>query len=207
MTAFDVRAIETWLQELADIAASRAVVSDKGELEELHVLAKTGRSPKQIVRDIETLLAVKTGQLIDHKKISVVQLDNATAQAAARRPKIGAVQFTVDGLLCTAEVTMSLDEATVLGLAHGPASRGNRLRLLALATIDALTKLLPEQDALVIEDVSVVTMAHGRVAFTLLTRMTQQSEETLVGAALVRHDEKESVVRATLDAINRRLIV
>ncbi len=206
MKAFDVRAVETWLQELADIAACRAVVSEKGDLEELHVLAKTGRSPKQIVRDIETLLAIKTGEHVDHKKISVVQLDSVATQVALRRPKMGAVQFTVDGMLCTAEVTMSLDEATVLGLAHGPASRGNRLRLLAMATIDALNKLIPELVGLVIEDVSVVTMAQGRVALAMVTRMTQQTEETLIGAALVRHDEKEAVVRATLDAINRRLM-
>ncbi|MGE5653309.1 MAG: hypothetical protein ACM3ZQ_03430, partial [Bacillota bacterium] len=158
------------------------------------------------VRDIETLLAVKTGEQIDHKKISVVQLENAKAQVTPKRPKMGAVQFTVDGMLCTAEVTMSLDDTSVLGLAHGPASRGNRLRLLAMATIDALTKLMPDQDGIVIEDVSVVTMAQGRVALTLLTRMTQQAEETLNGASLVRHDEKEAVVRATLDAINRRLM-
>ena len=53
------------------------------EVKEIHVLTTSKRPAKQIVRDVQTLLATRFNQTIDHRVVSVAYTDNAPAEPTA----------------------------------------------------------------------------------------------------------------------------
>ena len=52
---------------------------------------------------------------------------------------------------------------------------------------------------------AVTPMGTERTVVVLLTLLTSRGGEVLTGAAAVRDDVRQAVIRATLDALNRRL--
>ena len=66
--------IEQALGQVADIRAARVVSSDDGVIQEIHVLASPTKSPKQLVRDIESTIMAQFGIPIDHRTVSIAQL-------------------------------------------------------------------------------------------------------------------------------------
>lgn len=204
--------IQDWEQAVKQIKAVVAVrinVNIHGEIEEVHILAGSGRAPKQIVRDIESVLAAQFDLQIDHKKISVAQLDDneegISAVEESIRPKlVGVTLRTVNGM---AEVKVELlaGEKLLEGLAQGPSSTHNKLRLFVEATIKALTPLTMDQFIFVTEDVVLTHLAKQQVVLVSITMISMIGEQSLTGCSLVRNDDREAVVKATLDAVNRKL--
>lgn len=205
--------IEKRLAEVAEVKAARVVVADDGLIEEVHVLALPSKAPKQLVRDIESTIMASFGIPIDHKKISIAQLgreavrDMGSGQRlSAFRPRIVAINAAVNGVNASAAVTLEIDGDEYVGEASGPASQTGRQRLVALATLDSLVHYATTV-SLALEDVAIVQLGRERVAVAAVTVVSPYGEQSFAGSALVRQNEKDSIVRATLDAINRRMSV
>jgi len=60
---------------LREVVGCRIVVDAAGEITEVHVTAISKRNPKLIARDVDTILKVKGGLDVDHRKIQVALLD------------------------------------------------------------------------------------------------------------------------------------
>ncbi len=211
-----VEDLENALGQVAEIKAARVVTSQSGAIEEIHVLALPTKTAKQLVRDIESTLMASFGINVDHKKISVAQLGRAVADEATRapeepptdvmmRPKILSINASVTGLSAGATVTLEIGGTRYTGSAEGPASQSGRLRMLALAALDALEQWSGEMVNFALEDVTVVQLGHEKVAVACIVLVTNFGEQTFTGSSLVRQNEKDAIVRATLDALNRRI--
>jgi len=204
--------IQDWeqaIKQIKSVIAARINVNSQGEIEEVHILAGSGRTPKQIVRDVESILAAQFGLQIDHKKISVAQVEDdeegTFAIVESTRPKLlGVTLRTVNGL---AEVKVELltGDKIIEGLAQGPSSAHNKLRLFVEATLKALSPLTLDKFLFVTEDVGITQLAKQQIALVSITSITSAGEQSLTGCALVRNDDREAVVKATLDAVNRKL--
>ena len=74
---------EAEIRNLRDIEGVSVRV-DGDVIREIHVVTRSDRSPKQIVRDIQTILRAKVGVAIDHRVVSVAQArhDDAPPLAA-----------------------------------------------------------------------------------------------------------------------------
>ena len=59
--------------KLRDVNSCEIQSDPDGTITAVHVTARSGRSPKQIARDIEAILAAEEGVAIDHRKISIAQ--------------------------------------------------------------------------------------------------------------------------------------
>jgi hypothetical protein len=108
-----------------------------------------------------------------------------------------------DALEVAATLVLSGREAT--GHARGLRTRRGRWRAIAEATLAALDGLAVGRVRGHVDHVTVLTfadLAHVSVSVTLLT---ERGEETFLGAALVRDDPDRAVMRAALDAVNRRI--
>lgn len=204
-----VAAYEDILRQIKDVVSAKIVSSETGEILEIHVLASQHRSPKQVVRDIESALMARFGVAIDHKKVSVAQLqiDELEAEFPEFRPRLGKVDMAVSGMSAQADVSLSIAGTTFAGSAAGTSAANNRLRLIAMATLDALDQYLGGACAFAVEEVSVNTLGSKEVALVCLSMVTVIDEEYLVGSALVKGDVFKTIVKATLDAINRRLSI
>ncbi len=201
--------IEEVLSQVAEIKAARVVASTGGSIEEIHVLALPTKSPKQLVRDIESTIMAAFGIAIDHKVISIAQLGQEVLPKpdvkVHARALIRAITAEVTGVLANSTVTLELEGDLYIGKATGPASQTGRQRLVAQATLNAVEEYLHGTMSFALEDVEIVRLGREAVAVACVVLVTSLGEQAFSGSALVRQNEKDSIVKATLDAINRRL--
>lgn len=122
------------------------------------------------------------------------------------RPTIRGLEIDGSGLEVEVRVTLGLHDQTVTGTATAAATTRARLRAVGAATLDAAGLLLAEIARLELDELDVIEDDdHARVVATV-SLLTYEAVERLVGAALVRDgDVERAVVRAALDAVNRRV--
>jgi len=83
-----VEQAEKILRQLKEIEHA-SITTDGDDIKEVHVVARTARRPKQIVRDVESALNAAVRRRIDHRVISVVIVEGEAASrpAPARAPE------------------------------------------------------------------------------------------------------------------------
>jgi hypothetical protein len=109
------------------------------------------------------------------------------------------------GLDVTATVTLASGDRTAVGEARGLASQTGVHKAVASATLRAVEQLVGDGVRVELEHLEVTPMGTERTVVVLLTLLTPQGGESLTGAAAGRDDVRQAVIRATLDALNRRL--
>ncbi len=199
---------EQAIKQVKSVTAVRIKANSEGEIEEIHVLAGPGRNPKQVVRDIESVLEAQFSLQVDHKTISVAQIgeeDEPAAALEALRPKLVGVTLRTVNAKAEAKVELLAGEKILEASAQGPASSYNKLRLFVDATLKCLDMLTLEGCMFVVEDLALTQLAKRQVALVTVSLVTGAGEEPLAGCALVKNDDREAVVKATLDAVNRKL--
>ena len=118
---------------------------------------------------------------------------------------IARLTLVSDGLGLTATVTLARGDLQFSGSADGPSTTSAVHRIVAAATISALADLLGGDHRVDVEAVTVTPMGEGMVAVVQVVWATLEGTERLTGASEVREDARQAVIRATLDAVNRRL--
>ncbi len=209
----DREEVQSALCQIAEIEAVRVVSDHDNLIQELHVLASGQKAPRQIVRDIESLLMARFGIAVDHKKISIAQINSGpvTAAPAAPKPrapgrlKIGQVALDAQDFEAAVQVTLEHGGSRFSGSAKGAATQSGRLRLAAIATLEAAAKCLGPEANLALEHVSIMPTSSGEVAVACVSMIKRTGEQLYAGSAMVKATECDSVVKATLAAINRHI--
>jgi hypothetical protein len=122
-------------------------------------------------------------------------------------PRLGIARLTLaaDGLGIRATVTLRRGDHEHSGSVDGPSSPASVHRIVAAATLAALADVLGPDHRVDVEAVTVTPMGDGMVAVVQVLWATVDGSERLTGASEVRDDPRQAVIRATLDAVNRRL--
>jgi hypothetical protein len=197
----DLAALQEKIARLDGVEATR-VVGSNSKLEEVHVLARRTKPPKQVVRDVQSLAAALFGLDIDRRIISVVQLaDNDLTEGD--RPAIVDIAETTTGSRNSVTVTLTWHDDALVGKVTGAAASATRARLVAEATLEALGQALQSDASFAVASVDVPTLGSRRVAIAQIVLVTTSKERLMVGSAVVDDDESRAVVRAVLDALNR----
>ena len=215
----EIADIEQELNRIPGVTAVRLVTDQFSRPVEVHVLATPAKHPKQVVRDIQSVAKVTFDMELDHRVISVVQLDSdnlpeamqAGAVAAATavdddRITVSTVSTSRTGLRCTAKVGLRLADTEEVGEAEGTVASGNINILIARATLDALSRHDPRAGRLDVEAAAVQHLGNRSFATASIVLLNPPYEEVLLGSAPVRAaGAEDAVARAVLDATNRRL--
>jgi len=198
---------ENVIKQIRGVIAVRVVLDHEGDFEEIHVLAGTERNPKQLVRDIETVIMVAFGIVMDHKKISIVQMpeDNIMLSADNWRPRLVCIDTSISKVKISATVQLSVLERTVEGTASGPNSPLNRMRMVATATLAALERFSEGRVSLSVDEISKMNFHGSEIIIVSVFMVSPGNEDILLGAAYVNGNEGEAVGKATLSAVNRKL--
>ena len=72
--------VEEAIHALRDVRSVSIVPDDDGGILEVHVVSDSDRQPKRVARDVESLIVAKLGMAIDHRKISVAQVDGGDGE-------------------------------------------------------------------------------------------------------------------------------
>ncbi len=203
-----IQEIETIISQVQGVVSGR-IVCQEDEILEIHVLANASRSPKQVVRDIESAVLVTLGVQLDHKKISVAQLDSGLSlpAEAENRFRFRSINYTAENGKAEIMITIDAGSSSHTAKLSGPNTRQNRLRLIAGATLSAVEKSLNIEGMLTVGEVQKVHFSGQNVIAAAVFLRLHNQEEVLIGTAINRGDELETAVRASLDAINRRLTI
>jgi hypothetical protein len=199
--------VEESLAAIPGVITARIVPGFERAVDELHVLASTGRPPKTVVRDVTSMLFARYGLSIDHRVVSVVQIERRDrALGGAPRPAIERVVATQEGLSTTLTVDLSLEGEAFRGDAEGPSSAAGSQRATARAALAAVRPLLVRDAVVEIEGVDIATVAGREVAIALVHFHTNRGERTVAGSAVLMADENVAIARAVLDAVNRSIV-
>ena len=176
-----------------------------------------GADALEVAGAVSLLLHQQLGPTGDHSRAHVVQIrpdgEKPAAAVVPRQPwssgpraLIVSTHVVTRGSESNAAVVLASGSRTATGEARAVAVSTAVHRALAQATLLALQELLAENASLELQQVEMTESGTSRVVLVHLTLMTPQGPERLTGAAAVRDDEYSSVVRATLDASNRRIL-
>ncbi len=198
--------LELTLSLIRGVYASCVILDSKREPSEIHIVASAERKPKQIVRDIETLLSVKHRVKVDYRKISLVQLsDEKLLRIPVARPEIRKVVEEVQGDRKRIRVEIQGASRIVAGQAEETTENPDAIRTAAKATIAAIERMMDHRIAVRLDDAATFHLNSRQILLVIVTCQIEEREETFVGASFVGVRPAESAARATLDALNRRI--
>ena len=217
--------LEDDLRRVPGVKSARIV--GRGSPTEIHIVASHERTPKQLVRDVQSLAQAGFGLPIDHRIVSIVQLEDESPlpdatidldndeippppppdDDRARRPLLERVVFATKGASGWVKVGLRWpDGATTEGAGAAAGSREARARGATLATLDALEPALSAKGAsLEIDHVLIHRIGQADAVLVRALYYDGSTSVPVVGSAVVQDDVATAAVRAVLHAINRKL--
>jgi hypothetical protein len=211
---------EAAIRGLRDVEDARIVFDSTG-VSAIHVISSSHRAPKQIVRDIESLLSTRFQVSIDHRVVSVAFTDKPHAAPISRpielhppaesaepledRVRFGSVNLFVAGPRTQAQVEVRWKGALRAGSASGWSTREGSFRLIAEATLAAVQEFVDDEVGLGLSEIEFVRMGRQEVVVVGLSLLAHRQEKLLVGSCAVEQDAQQAVALATLGALNRVL--
>jgi len=201
-----IKHCEEIICSIKDVVSAKIVTTPDDKISEIHVIANSKRNPKQIVRDIESALIATLGSEVDHKKISVAQINDDNCNNKEVRLRIESICLNKSRLSYEAIVCLSdTDENIFEGRSVSSSSTGFRFKTIGMAAVDAVNKYLGDTAAISLEDVVQVSIGGKEAICVMTTLISGRSEEHLLGCSLIKEDRAEAVVAAVLNSVNRRI--
>ena len=184
--------------------AVRVVGDRTGRPVEVHVLADPSKPAKQTVRDVRSVAQTMFGIELDHRIVSVAQLDTNEADTPVgieipggeSRVRVGGVNVDTDGLRTEVRVVLIDGDRDYVGYAEGSVAAVARPPLVAAATLDAVRQVEPAAEAIHIASAEVSRIGSNRVAVVTVVYVEPPMELFVSGSAIVRRDRDEAVARA-----------
>ncbi len=201
----DHKIIEENLQQIDSVISSKIIIGEGSQIEEIHIVSNGARNPKQIARDVESVLLANFDYRIDHRKISVAQLDDIDIRKIKPRLKLNGISKETSGNKANVKVSILKADEEFVALKTGINSNRNIERMLAEATVMAVEDSIGINDLFIVEDIRSIMIASVQVVVVLVSSLINGQEIILSGSSVVKNDYYLSVAKATLDSINRFL--
>lgn len=209
----DLDAIAAALRALPGVSAADVRPDDDGSgVGSLRLDLAPGVDGLQVAGAASRLMAERFGEPVDASQVQVVTpggTDTVTQTSVpaqrAVRPEIVRTDLVTSGLEFSATVVLSSQSRAATGDAHGAVTASGMQRAVSQATLRAVERLARDTARIELDHVAVTQAGQERTVLVSLTMVSARGAERLTGSAVVREDESRAVVRATLDALNRRL--
>lgn len=199
----DILVIQETINKIDGVINTK-VVSENDIIQEVHILANNLRAPKQIVRDIESSLLASFDYRIDRKVISIAQIQTDEIKSI-KRIKYDGISMNTSGNIIECRVNLIHEEQEFSAQETAIKTRDNVKRVVAASTIKAVEGIIGQALLFDIQDVLVNNSRDITIVSVLVNMVIGEREEVMVGSSIVRNDINESIAKATLDAINRRV--
>ncbi len=195
------------IDKIQGVHSSKLVTDDSGEIVECHILAAAGRHPKQVSKDVQSVLAATYGYRINHRIISVAQLEGKEMSRVVPRIVYKSVDVVKEGQMMTATVTCALKGVEYKGQYTGVATRNGEFRIVAEAVLESVRCHLKNDEHIVLEGNRVQDVGSLTLANVIVTFIRGDKEYPLVGTAIVGTHAHDAYVKSVFDALNRVLFV
>ena len=221
MTVTDYREIVAALRDVPGVSEADVQPDGDGGMGMLRLGLMPGVDEVEVATSVGRLLRERFGIGVDAERVQIVedadlarhpddpppapaQAPVVPAQRPAERPAIARMHLVSSGLDVTASVTLSASGRSAVGESRGNASQIGVQRAVANATLRAVEELLDSAARFELDHLEVTQLGSERTVIVALSMLSARGTERLTGAAAVREDVRQAVIRATLDALNRR---
>ena len=217
MSVTDFREIVAALRDVPGVADADVQPDDNGGLGMLRLGLEPGVDEVAVATSVGRILRERFGLGVDAERVQIIEDADVQAgkqtvppidvpeQRVAGRPAISRMHLVSSGLDITATVTLTSDGRSAAGESRGSASQSGVQRAVAGATLRAVESLSGGIARFELDHLEVAHLGSDRMVIVALTMLSARGTERLTGAASVREDVRQAVIRATLDALNRRL--
>jgi len=205
VTGIESKNIEKTINSLNNVISCKVVIENE-EIIEVHVLAENSRNAKQISRDIQSAVMAGFDMDLDYKKISVAQVNLRHDLVKDSRPKIKTVSTCSEGNRVNVVVELLDKEDVYTSSASGYNTPRILQKLLAEATLDCINEMVKSDSRFVLEGIRKIRLVEEDVYVVGVILITPLQELFLSGTSTVHSDEKRSIVKAVLNAINRKIV-
>lgn len=190
----------------------------------LRLRLRAGEDPEQVSWAVAATLRERFGIALDPARIRLVATPEPAAEPSpppvpappavalgpdgarsALRPTISRLDLHRDAREVRVVVGLSAGHRSAEGVARTVPTSRSVLRAVAEATALALQQLTVLPLSIGIDAIEAQPSAHPARVTVALTLLADRGEEPLLGVSVVRGDLERAVVRATLDALNRRV--
>ena len=212
MTVTDYGEIVAALRAVPGVADADVEPDADGGMGLLRLGLAPGYDEVQVATSVGRLLRERFGLGVDAERVQLVE-DAAVPDehpvrdglSRQQRPAIQRMHLVSSGLDIAASVTLGFADRSAVGEAQGTATQNGVQRAVALATLRAVESLVNDKARFDLDHLEVAQTGRDRTVVVGVTLVTPTGSERLTGAAVVREDVRQAVIRGTLDAINRRL--
>jgi hypothetical protein len=212
----DFREIVAALRDVPGVSDADVEPDADGGMGLLRLGLEAGVDEVAVATSVGRLLRERFGLGVDAERVQIVEDAEVHPPSAvtdvevphqrlAGRPAISRMHLVSSGLDVTATVTLTSEGRTAAGEARGSASQSGVQRAVAGATLRAVEELSGDIARFELDHLEVSHLGSDRMVIVALTMLSSRGTERLTGAAAVREDVRQAVIRATLDALNRRL--
>jgi hypothetical protein len=206
--ATDYAEIVAALRAVPGVAEADVVPDDDGGgLGLLRLGLSPGVDEVQVASRVGRLLRERFGLGVDADQVQLIE-DAETLDVSSQsghRPVISRMQLVSSGLDVSASVSLTFQGRVVRGESTGTATQSGVQRAVAAASLHAVEQLISSRARFELEHVEVTASGRDRTALVSVTMVSGAGTDRLTGSAMVREDARQAVIRAVLDAVNRRL--
>jgi hypothetical protein len=206
--ATDYAEIVAALRAVPGVAEADVVPDDDGGgLGLLRLGLSPGVDEVQVASRVGRLLRERFGLGVDADQVQLIE-DAETLDVSGQsghRPVISRMQLVSSGLDVSASVSLTFQGRVVRGESTGTATQSGVQRAVAAASLHAVEQLISSRARFELEHVEVTASGRDRTALVSVTMVSGAGTDRLTGSAMVREDARQAVIRAVLDAVNRRL--
>jgi hypothetical protein len=213
------REIERALASIPGVVSARVDRPGGSGSAHLRLRLRPAQDRDPVARSVAVTLEERFGIAIDPAAIRVASEPAAAPAPAtaepmpalqvgplvARRASITHLDVVHDMAQVYVTIGLARNERRVEGSARATLGVAQVLRAVADATVEALEQLTIRPIELEVLGVDAQLHEHPARMLVAVRLREGQGDEDLLGAALVRDDPEHAVVRATLDAVNRRV--
>lgn len=199
----DNRIIEENIRQIESVLSTKIVLDQDQKIEEIHVVSNGHRAPKQIARDVQSVLLATYNLDVDHKKISIAQIPDDSLGRNMCRVRLTGLSQETNGTKATVKVSLTKQGEEYIHSLSGINTTRNIERMLVESTLASIQTLCGYDDIFIFEDIRTIQISGSSVVVVCVTGVLNGREQKLSGSCIVNSDYYNAVVKATLDAVNR----
>ncbi|HZK11052.1 MAG TPA: hypothetical protein VFD10_01655 [Atribacterota bacterium] len=213
---YEVEDIEKSLKDLNDILFAKIVLSEDGDIKEIHIITKDSSNPKRITRDIESFLLAKYNIQVDYRKISIAQVKDKEIRdeqikeeelESSLRIKFSDIKAEAIGNQFEVCVKLENNGKIYEGKVSGKNWDENREYLVAKAALEAISFYLEGSVFFQVDAIKKIELDSKEIIVVSINLIDSKRKENLVGSTVVKDDLNKAVVKAILKATNRRVLI
>ena len=212
---YEVGDIEKSLKDLNDILFAKIVLSEDGDIKEIHIITKDSANPKRITRDIESFLLAKYNIQVDYRKISIAQVKDKEIRdeqikeeesESSLRIKLSDIKVAAMGNQFEVCVKLENNGKIYEGKVSGKNWEENREYLVAKAALEGISSCLEGSIFFQVDEIKKIELDNKEIIVVSINLIDSKRKENLVGSTVIKDDFNKAVVKAILKAINRRIL-